>query len=158
MKFPNWKTFLNWKEENRPAYTHFMSSPKERHHLGRAQIVLNSIIGKIILFVLDPTRTQQYVCCRDGSKRDHHHPEHQKKTEQTRAGRMSCKINNYCISRIVATEELKSEKVEVYYISTHTDHTLGIDECKHLPLPPSVKAGIQEQFATRKVTGEDNGL
>ena len=40
--------------------------------------------------------------------------------------------------------------MEAYYISTHTNHTLGIDECKHLPLPPSVKTDIQEQFAAGK--------
>ena len=72
------------------------------------------------------------------------------KQKKTRVCSASRKLDNYCISRIVATEEVKSEKVEAYYISTHTNHTLGIDECKHLPLPPSVKTNIQQEFVTGK--------
>ena len=45
------------------------------------------------------------------------------KTEKTRVCSASCKLDNYCISRIVVTEEVKNEKVEAYYISTHTKHT-----------------------------------
>ena len=40
--------------------------------------------------------------------------------------------------------------MEAYYIATHTNHEPGIDECKHLPLPPSVKSDIQQQFAAGK--------
>ena len=46
-----------------------------------------------------------------------------------------------------ATECLESGKVVVRYISTHTNHESDLTECKHLPLPPSVKKEIQLQFA-----------
>ena len=35
--------------------------------------------------------------------------------------------------------------MHVHYISTHTNHELGIEEC---PLPQSVRRDIQQQFAT----------
>ena len=48
---------------------------------------------------------------------------------------------------MIATEYLKEGKVQVRYISTHTNHEVGIGECKHLPLPHSVRKDIQQQFA-----------
>ena len=68
------------------------------------------------------------------------------KTGKTRKNHESCKIEQYCLSRMIVTESLKEGKVHVRYISTHTNHDLGLQECKHLPLPPSIKADIQ-QFA-----------
>jgi hypothetical protein len=41
----------------------------------------------------------------------------------------------------------KPASVEVTYISTHTNHAVGIQECKYLPLPLSVRKDIQEKFA-----------
>jgi len=38
-------------------------------------------------------------------------------------------------------------KVELTYICTHTNHSLGLEECKYLPLPLSVRKEIQEKFA-----------
>ena len=38
-------------------------------------------------------------------------------------------------------------RVEVTYICTHTNHSLGVEECKYLPLPHSVRKEIQEKFA-----------
>ena len=47
----------------------------------------------------------------------------------------------------MATEYLQNGNVKIVYISSHTNHTLGIKECKHLPLPLSVKGYIQQRFA-----------
>ena len=33
------------------------------------------------------------------------------------------------------------------YISEHTNHELGVTECRNLPLPNSVKEEIKQQFA-----------
>ena len=52
------------------------------------------------------------------------------------------------MARMIATENVKQKNVHVRYISTHTNHELGIEECKHLPLPQSVRRDIQQQFAT----------
>ena len=38
-------------------------------------------------------------------------------------------------------------KVEVIYNSTHTNHTLGLEECKCLPLSESVQQEIQEKVS-----------
>ena len=38
-------------------------------------------------------------------------------------------------------------RVEVTYICTHTNHSLGLEEGKYLPLPQSVRKEIQEKFA-----------
>ena len=48
---------------------------------------------------------------------------------------------------MMATEDAKNGNVKVTYITSHTNHELGIKECKHLPLPLSVKNYIQEQFS-----------
>jgi len=84
------------------------------------------------------------VCCRDGKKKAHTGPS---KTGKTRKHNPSCKVEKYCIAHMIATEHLIDGKVQVRYISTHTNHDLGLHECKHLPLPPSTKAEIQQQFA-----------
>ena len=51
---------------------------------------------------------------------------------------------------MIVTENVKNGKVEVRYTATHTNHNLGLQECKHLPLPLSVKKDIQQQFASGK--------
>jgi len=37
--------------------------------------------------------------------------------------------------------------VEVEYTYTHTNHSPGVAELKHLPLPASVREEIKEKFA-----------
>ena len=78
-----------------------------------------------------------YVCCRDGSKKSIHHVN---KTEQFRKSARTRKLGNFCISRMMATESLETKAVKVVYISSHSNHKPGIDECKHLPLPQSVNS------------------
>ena len=99
------------------------------------------------LFV-GPTRMLMFVCCREGKKKDH--TERQNKTRQTRAHSTSRKLATFCLARMAVPEHLKSGRVDIRYISTHTNHELGIGECKYLPLPPSVKRDIQQQFAEGK--------
>ena len=84
------------------------------------------------------------VCCRDGIKKGHVGPN---KTGKTCKHHESRKIEQYCLSCMIVTEYLKERKVHVRYISTHTNHDLSLQVCKHLPLPPSIKADIQQEFA-----------
>lgn len=85
-----------------------------------------------------------YTCCRDGIKRGHIGPNQTGKTRQRSETR---KLESYCLARMTAIEHLSDGSVEVRYISTHTNHDPGIAECKHLPLPQSIKADVQQQFA-----------
>ena len=90
------------------------------------------------------TRTIEYVCCRDGNKRGHIGPT---KTGKTRKSKHSRKLNDSCTARMIAIVCNSTDKVEVKYISSHTNHELGLDECKNLPLPNSVKEEIRQQHA-----------
>lgn len=95
---------------------------------------------------IDPKRSVMYVCCRDGNKKEViNRP--LSKTGQVRKHVDTRKLGKFCISRMMATECLKTGKVNVTYISSHTNHLLGIMECKYLPLPLPVKNYVQQQFA-----------
>ena len=48
---------------------------------------------------------------------------------------------------MIATVYNTTGEVEVKYIWSHTNHELGVSEYRNLPLPPSVKDDIKEQFA-----------
>ena len=85
-----------------------------------------------------------YTCCRDGNKREHTGPS---RTGKTRKHRQSRKLENYCIARMIATENRSEGRVEVKYISTDTNHELSVTECRNLPLPNSVREDICQQFA-----------
>ena len=63
----------------------------------------------------------------------------------TRGVRGSRKLNSFCISRMTVMQERKG-KVSVRYIRTHTNHTPGIKDIKHLPLPKTVRKEIQEKY------------
>ena len=75
-------------------------------------------------------------------KKDHAGPN---KTGKTRKHHESRKIEQYCLSRMIVTESLKEGKVHVRYISTHTNHDMSLQECKHFLLPPSIKVDIQQK-------------
>ena len=90
------------------------------------------------------TRTVMYTCCRDGNKREHTGPS---KTGKTRKHQQNRKLENYCIAMMIATENRSEGRVEVKYISTHTNHELSVTECRNLPLPNSVREDICQQFA-----------
>ena len=69
------------------------------------------------------------------------------KSGKTRMGRHSRKLNDFCTARMIATIHNGTGEVSVKYISSHTNHELGVSEYRNLPLPPSVKENIREQFA-----------
>ena len=100
-----------------------------------------------------PTCTTTYICCQDGKRRSH---EERPVASKPREHTASRKLNDYCIARMTVKEYLRSEQMEVQYITTHTNHQLGIGECKYLPLPLSVKEEIQQHSAIGK-TMEKNG-
>ena len=81
-----------------------------------------------------------YTCCRDGKAKENHCP---KKTTQTRNG--SRKLEEYCLSRITVRKE-KNGKLSAHYICTHTNHTPGITEAKHIPLPSAVKEEVRKKY------------
>lgn len=91
-------------------------------------------------------RNLLFVCCRDGIQRKNTLP---RATEQKRRFiRGSRKLQeSYCIARMHVKHFSKPESVEVSYISTHTNHAVGIQECKYLPLPLSLRKEIQEKFS-----------
>ena len=103
--------------------------------------ILVYIMLCVFLAPADKTRTVLYVCCRDGKKIGHFGVN---KTGKTRKRVASRKIDTYCTARITATENLVTGKVHVRYLSSHMNHNLGLQECRYLPLPPSVKKEIQE--------------
>ena len=55
--------------------------------------------------------------------------------------------SSYCLARMTAIEYVQSGKVEVDYISTHTNHELGIQECANLPLPKSLHKSVKEKYS-----------
>ena len=85
-----------------------------------------------------------YTCCRDGHKREF---TGSNKTGKSRKHRQSRKLENYCIARMIATENRSEGRVEVKYISTHTNHEVTVTECRHLPLPNPMREDICKQFA-----------
>ena len=55
--------------------------------------------------------------------------------------------NSYCLARMTAIEYVQSGRVEVDYVSTHTNHELGVQECTNLPLPKSLHKSIKEKYS-----------
>ena len=55
--------------------------------------------------------------------------------------------DSYCLARMYVKHNQSTGRVEVEYYYTHTNHLLGLEECKFLPLPLSVRKDIQEKFA-----------
>lgn len=85
-----------------------------------------------------------YTCCRDGKAKENCQP---RKTPQTRKHSGTRKLDDYCISRMMVTEKKSSGKVTVQFIRTHTNHTPGIGESKHLRLPEAIKQEVKEKYA-----------
>ena len=44
----------------------------------------------------------------------------------------------------------RSGRVEVLNVHIHTNHSLGLEECKYIPLSQAVKKEIQEKFSFGK--------
>ena len=96
-------------------------------------------ITSFISYVDDAVERYYYVCCRDGNykecKREH------KTDKKWPHQKLSRKLNDVCISRIYVTK-FKSGKVEVKYVSAHSNHTTGPTEDAFLPLPATTKEEI----------------
>ena len=90
-------------------------------------------------------RNLLYTCCRDGASRDNKLPRKTKQKRQSIKG--SRKLEDYCLARMYVKHYQSTRRVEVTYICTHTNHLLGLEECKYLPLPQSVRKEMQEKFA-----------
>ena len=86
--------------------------------------------------------TVLYTCCRDGRAKENHYP---KKSSQIIKDHGSRKLEEYCLSRITVRKE-RSGKVYAQYICTHTNHTPGIAEAKHIPLPQPVREEVREKY------------
>ena len=91
-------------------------------------------------------RNLLYVCCRVGFQREN---VTQRKIEKKRLSlKPSRKLaGSYCLARMYVKHYLSLGSVEVEYNYTHTNHSPGIKEFKHLPLPASVRKEIQEKFS-----------
>ena len=59
----------------------------------------------------------------------------------------SKKLPSFCLSRMYVKQLQPSGRVEVLYVCTHTNHSLGLEECKYIPLSQSVKTEVQEKFS-----------
>ena len=73
--------------------------------------------------------------------------EQPRKTDKCRKGGITRKLDNsgYCIARMTATENLQTGLVNVEYLSSHSCHKPSIEECRFLPLPPSLRQKVQEK-------------
>ena len=60
--------------------------------------------------------------------------------------RGSRKLQEYCVARMHVKHFTKPASVDIS-TQCHTNHAVGIQECKYLPLPLSVRKDIQEKFA-----------
>ena len=141
---------MSWKEaEEGSSYTCFVqpkgaiTSTTEALGTVMCRIMPHSNMVQYYCFV--ECRNLLYVCCRDGTQRKNMLP--RASGQKRRFIRGSRKLQEYCVARMHVKHFTKPASVEVTYISTHTNHAVGIQECKYLPLPLSVRKDIQEKFA-----------
>ena len=75
--------------------------------------------------------------------------EQPRKTDKCHKGDITRKLDTsgYCIACITATENLQTGLVNVEYLSSHSCHKPSIEECRFLPLPPSLRQKVQEKCA-----------
>ena len=105
--------------------------------------IMICLLKTLVLLLIDDKRVNIFSYCRDGEKRG---STSVRKTDKKRNPKTSRKLNGFCLARITATECLSTGAVTVFYIATHTNHDLTLDECKHLPLPQSMRT-VQEMLA-----------
>lgn len=148
-EFLTWSSFLKWKEEEESKTYALFCQPKGETAGSKKGICVHKYTihnsdASIIYYFAAECRTLLYTCCRDGKKRKNVQP---RKTEENRKTGVSRKLESgFCIARMTATEDLNAGKVTVEYVSTHTSHTPSIEECKYIPLPPSLRKEVQEKF------------
>ena len=64
---------------------------------------------------------------------------------------------SYCLARMYVKHHISTRNVEVDYIFTHINHSLGLKEVKHIPIPTSVQEEIYTaKIFTSSIGGENN--
>ena len=96
--------------------------------------------------IVDQHRIVVYTCCRDGKYRGNIG---NRITSQKRKFKETRKLGPelFCLANMTATQNLETGKVTVNYTATHTNHKLSLMECKHLPVPKSVKEKVKTMLA-----------
>lgn len=56
-------------------------------------------------------------------------------------------MENFCLSRMTATEDIKTGQVKLTFVKTHTNHQPGLEEVKYLPLPEGTKQEVRDKYA-----------
>ena len=145
--------FLTWKdEEEENNHCHFVKptggksndSGKNTSYSESTSHFINCYPPIHLLSEL--TRSTLYTCCRDGAYRDN--PAVRATTQKRkRAGSRKMGSESYCLASISVTKHMESGKVVASYIATHTNHQITLEECKHLPLPRSIKTEVQTMLA-----------
>ena len=81
-----------------------------------------------------------YVCCRDGARRTSDGNERKRRRAE------SCKLPaTACVSRMTVTK-LADGKIDVIFITAHTNHNPTVFEEKFLPLPQSVREEVADKL------------
>ncbi len=88
-----------------------------------------------------------YTYCRDGKPRQNIWNTRKSDKQRGQGSKTpSRKMDRSCISRIYATHN-SDDSVHVVYISTHTNHSLAIeDEAKNIPLPKSTQVELSAKL------------
>lgn len=85
-----------------------------------------------------------YVCCRDGKGKENKLP---RKTCKKRFSRGTRKLQSFCLSRMTASQHVKTGEVELTFVKTHTNHQPGLQEVKYLPLPEVTRQEVRSGYA-----------
>ena len=121
------------------------TKPKGSYTTGKhieAMYMYNIITFIYYTCTKDGSNASLYTCCWDGVAKENKQPN---LTEHTRKECGSRKVNVYCISRMIAMKG-SNGIVSVKYIRTHTNHAPGINELRHIPLPPVVREEVQKKY------------
>lgn len=89
-------------------------------------------------------RVVLFVCCRDGKGKENKRP---RMTAKKRYSSGTRKMENCCISRMTASEDLSTGQVQLTFVKTHTNHQPRLEEVKYLPLPGSTKQEVRDRYA-----------
>ena len=143
------------------AHTHALFNQKEK--LSQVCICIGLPDCETLGYLLvDKMECTLYTCCRDGMAREN---QKARKTDQTRKSFSGSRklSESYCLARMTMQKRNENGKVQVTYIPTHTNHSLGLAECKYIPLPKSIRWEIEEKFASgmrleRIMDGKERGM
>ena len=107
------------------------------------KVVIILYYHTIIIINID-YKISLYTCCRDGIPRQN---KGMRKSGEKRMRHVDTRKlpDSYCLARMKVKIYKDTERVEVNYTSTHS-HSIGLDQCKYLPLPITIRREIQEKF------------